>query len=81
MQRIYERLHANGQLALGELFDSRLHKSAVIGMFLAVLELVRHHRVRAEQNELFGEIWLLPAPDQTDTPDFSHVDTYEHAQQ
>jgi chromatin segregation and condensation protein Rec8/ScpA/Scc1 (kleisin family) len=28
-------------------------------MFLAILELVRHHGMRAEQNDMFGEIWLL----------------------
>ena len=37
-----------------------MHKSALIGIFLAVLELVRHHHVRAEQNDLHGEIWILP---------------------
>ena len=37
-----------------------MHKSTLVGIFLAVLELVRHHHVRVEQNEAFGEIWLLP---------------------
>ena len=60
MSRILARLNERGRLALSELFDVRLHKSVLIGMFLAVLELVRHHRVRAEQNDLFGEIWILP---------------------
>jgi segregation and condensation protein A len=32
----------------------------MIGVFLAVLELVRHHSVRAEQNDLHGEIWIVP---------------------
>jgi segregation and condensation protein A len=81
MARIYRRLVERGQLALGELLDARLHKSALIGMFLAVLELVRHHRVRAEQNEVFGDIWLLPNPEHTEPLDLSDVDTYEHAPQ
>ena len=38
----------------------RMHKSTLVGIFLAVLELVRHHHVRVEQNALFGEIWILP---------------------
>jgi segregation and condensation protein A len=79
MARIYQQLMDRGQLALGELLDSRLHKSALIGMFLAVLELVRHHKVRAEQNEVFGEIWLLPSSDHMEPLDLSNVDTYEHA--
>jgi segregation and condensation protein A len=47
-------------------------------MFLAVLELVRHHQVRAEQNLLFGELWIMPGH-QADAPlDLSRVDEYEH---
>lgn len=79
MARIHARLIERGQLAISELFDAQAHKSALVGMFLAVLELVRHHRVRAEQNGLFGEIWLLPSPDQTEPLDLSDVDNYEHA--
>ena len=70
MSRILAQLNERGRLALSELLDARLHKSVLIGMFLAVLELVRHHRVRAEQNDLFGEIWILPGADaRTDPPD------------
>ena len=76
MSRILARLNECGRLALGELFDVRLHKSALVGMFLAVLELVRHHRVRAEQNELFGEIWILPGTEAAPL-DSSQVDNYE----
>ena len=39
-----------------------MHKSALIGMFLAVLELVRHHSVEAEQDDADGEIWVRPGP-------------------
>ncbi len=35
-----------------------MHRSTLVGMFLAVLELVRHHSVNAEQLTLFGEIYL-----------------------
>ena len=61
-------------------FDAGLHKSAMIGIFLAVLELVRHHRVRVEQNELFGEIWLLPDANCCQPLDLSNVDNYETRQ-
>ena len=71
------RLVQRGQLAFSELFDAGMHKSALIGIFLAVLELVRHHRVRIEQNELFGEIWLLPDADCAQPLDLSDVDNYE----
>ena len=80
MSRIHERLRRCGRMAFGDLFETGMHKSALIGMFLAVLELVRHHGVRAEQQELHAEIWLCagdetsplvdPAPvtDEADSP-------------
>jgi segregation and condensation protein A len=77
--RIQARLVEKGQLAFAELFDAGLHKSALIGIFLAVLELVRHHHVRVQQNELFGEIWLLPNAECSQPLDLSSIDNYEHA--
>ena len=38
-----------------------MHKSAMVGIFLAMLELTRHHNVQTEQDELHGEIWIVPA--------------------
>ncbi|MCS7305943.1 MAG: segregation/condensation protein A [Thermoguttaceae bacterium] len=61
MARIMERLLSRGHLAFNDLFEVGMHKSTLIGIFLAVLELVRHKQVLLEQNQLFGEIWLLPA--------------------
>jgi segregation and condensation protein A len=78
MTRILARLHERGRLALSELLDASLHKAVLIGMFLAVLELVRHHRIRAEQNDLFGEIWILPGADAAAPLDPTLVDNYEH---
>ena len=79
MARIHASLQRRGQLAFSELFDPGMHKSTLVGIFLAVLELVRHARVRVEQNELFGEIWLLPRDDATEPLDLSAVDNYDHA--
>jgi segregation and condensation protein A len=79
MERIHARLVARGQLAFSDLFDANMHKSALMSIFLAVLELVRHHRVRVEQNELFGEIWVLPELNCAAPLDLSDVDNYEHA--
>jgi segregation and condensation protein A len=78
MARIVALLQERGRIALSELFDARLHKSALVGMFLAMLELVRHHRVQAEQNELFGEIWISAGADTSAPLDLSQVDNYEH---
>jgi segregation and condensation protein A len=78
MERIYGRLQERGQLAFSDLFSPGMHKSQLVGIFLAVLELVRHAHVRLEQNELFGEIWLLPRGDGTGPLDLSAVDNYDH---
>lgn len=67
MERIHEQLVAAGRLSLGELFQPGMHKSTLVGIVLAVLELVRHHSVRAEQPDLFGEVFLLPPPDKVAT--------------
>ena len=60
MQRIHERLATERRAAFSGMFEPGMHKSAMIGVFLAVLELVRHHSVVAEQNDLHGEIWIIP---------------------
>lgn len=78
MQRIDGRLRDEGRVAFKTFFVDAVHKSTVAGMFLAVLELVRHRHARAVQPELFGEIWLeagdQPLPDQMGV-----VLDYEHA--
>jgi len=79
MARIHTRLFEKGRLPFGELFQSGMHKSALVGIFLAVLELVRHHHVCAEQNEVFGEIWLKQDRGFAASLDLSHVDNYDHA--
>lgn len=79
MGRIHARLLEAGRLSFHDLFNPGMHKSTLIGIFLAVLELVRHHHVRVEQNALFGEIWILPNLNATTPLDLSQVDEYEHA--
>jgi segregation and condensation protein A len=60
MRRIDERLRRDGRVAFTQFFEGTVHKSRLVGMFLAVLELVRHQHARAAQPELFGEIWIEP---------------------
>ena len=81
MARIQERLQTEGRVAFTTLFEPGMHKSAMIGVFLATLELVRHHGVRFEQNELFGEIWLMPGESISTPIDTSKIDNYEHGKQ
>lgn len=79
MSQIHARLFQGGPLAFTSLFEPGMHKSRMIGIFLAVLELVRHHHVQVEQSGVFGEIWLRPDRQSTGPVDFSTVDNYEHA--
>ncbi len=60
MQQIDERLRREGRVAFTQFFEETVHKSKLVGMFLAVLELVRHQHARAAQPALFGEIWVEP---------------------
>jgi len=60
MHQIHQRIVQHGRTSFSEMFTPGMHKSAMIGVFLAILELVRHHNVYAEQNEPHGEIWILP---------------------
>ena len=61
MERLHGRLCDDGQIAFSDMFNPGMHKSALIGVFLAVLELVRHHNVDADQNATHGEIYLRAA--------------------
>jgi segregation and condensation protein A len=78
MTRIKEQLAEQGRLEFREMFRPGMHKSAWIGIFLAILELVRHHHLRVEQNELFGQLWLVPGPEPDAALDASQIDSYEH---
>jgi len=59
MQRIRERLQSEPRLAFTSLFEPGMSRSQLVGIFLAVLELLRHDQAQAEQQELFDEIWIL----------------------
>ena len=78
MEQIHKRLTQQGRVGFSELFQAGMHKSRLIGIFLAVLELVRHHGVTTEQDELFGEIYVLPGMQPEEAASFEAADQYEH---
>ena len=78
MERIHGQLTERGRMALSQLFQPGQPKSSLVGVFLAVLELVRHHGAVTEQDHLFGEIWVLPGENSTEVLDLAAVETYEH---
>ncbi len=60
MNKIHDQLGTRGQVRFSEMFEPGMHKSAMVGIFLAILELVRHHCVQTEQIGEHGDIQLLP---------------------
>jgi segregation and condensation protein A len=61
IERLAERLAREPRLRFDDLFDEGMHRSYIVGVFLALLELVRHGRATVEQAQLFGEIWVIAA--------------------
>jgi segregation and condensation protein A len=55
---ILDRLRAAGRILFRDLFDPPHTRARLIGLFLALLELMKKREVLLEQVELFGEIGL-----------------------
>ena len=60
MERVAARVHAEGRVAFSSFFEGTNLRSRIVGIFLAILELLRGHSFRAEQPTEYGEIWILP---------------------
>ena len=60
VERVGTLVREKERVAFTTLFDDANRKSQIVGVFLAILELLRHHSFRAEQDSDFGEIWVLP---------------------
>jgi len=63
-QHVYEaqvraRVAAAGRVRFRDVFPPPHHKARLIGIFLAVLELIRHHGVALDQPDPAGDIWLV----------------------
>ena len=76
MQRIHGDLVQKKEARMSDLLQPGMHKTAMIGVFLAILELTRHHGVRTVQEHLHGEILILPSEGFSPSADFSNVDNY-----
>jgi segregation and condensation protein A len=58
MDRIEQRLRDAGPLPFSTIFEPPHTRGRLLGMFLAVLELIKGHRLLADQSEAFGDLWL-----------------------
>lgn len=77
MQRIHLRLCHEQCVWFDDLFQPGMHKSTLIGIFLATLELTRHHGVRAEQEHGSGPIRLVKNTGFSDQLRLAEVDHYD----
>jgi segregation and condensation protein A len=76
MDYILERSRADGQISFSTLFTARSPRGEVIVTFLALLELLRQHRVIVYQNDAFHEITVLPSKEMPDDKPLEAPDDY-----
>jgi len=57
--QIKDRVRAEGRVAFRAVFTPPYYKARLIGLFLAILELVRNHGLGLDQPESDGDIWLV----------------------
>ena len=78
MDLVLERTRKDGQVAFTSLFDpEHAPKGEIIVTFLALLELLRQHRVIIYQNAAFHEITILPSREEPDDKPLEKPDDYE----
>jgi len=75
VEQIGQRVREEQRVAFTALFDEASHRSRIIGIFLAILELLRHHHFRAEQAEDFEEIWVMPPLEEVIPEDLAALTT------
>ena len=69
---IEDRLKREPKLTLRQLIEGRASRSEMIGVFLALLELIREKKILVQQNEALGDVEIIAAPQE-------HRDTYAQA--
>ena len=61
---IEDRLKREHKLTLRQLIVGRKSRSEMIGVFLALLELIREKKILVQQAEILGEVEIVPAPEE-----------------
>ena len=69
-ERILEALAGVPRLPFAAVFTPPRTRGRLVGVFLAILELIKRRQLMAQQDEAFGDIWLSwpPPPEETSTP-------------
>ena len=69
-ETILRRLEVEERIAFTTFFVPTQPRGRILGLFLAVLELIKQCAILVEQSEMFGEIWITRAPPPpTEQPD------------
>jgi segregation and condensation protein A len=61
---IEDRLKREPKLTLRQLVEGRKSRSEMIGVFLALLELIREKKILVQQNEELGDVEIIQAPEE-----------------
>lgn len=77
MDYVLDRARSEGQVSFVTLFKEDAPKGEIIVTFLALLELLRQHRVIVYQNAAFHEITILPSKEEPDDKPLERPDDYE----
>ena len=69
---ILDRLRRDGDMAFAQIFAGRDKRTELVGLFLALLEVIRRQLVFVEQEASFGEIYVFlnptpPPPEELDS--------------
>lgn len=78
MRKIHRQLENQERVMLVDLIEPGAHKSALIGWFLAILELARHHGAVAEQ-DAHGDIYVVRGANYGADLNVHEVDNYDTA--
>ena len=77
MDIVLNRARSEGQVAFVSLFAEDAPKGEIIVTFLALLELIRQHRVIVYQNAAFHEITILPSKEEPEDKPLEIPEDYE----
>ena len=77
MDIVLNRARSEGQVAFVSLFAEDAPKREIIVTFLALLELIRQHRVIVYQNAAFHEITILPSKEEPEDKPLEIPEDYE----
>ena len=65
---ILDRLARDGNMTFRQIFAGRQKRGEIVGLFLAMLELIRQARLIIQQEKMFGEIYIFLRKEEHEAP-------------